>query len=122
MSPTIPPPLPYFQALPWEAAVSVSSAMTREKRESWRRMVRAWLNILEACSVDWTSATDCRSSLGLRRYVLFWLETLKSTEEEGKAVRWYKELILSRATKCDDVAWLRPEARSRCCCSKEMPS
>ena len=67
ISPTIPPPLPYFQALPCEAVVSVSSAMTSEKRESWRRMVRAWLNILQTmwccCWTRVVSATKCRSGL-----------------------------------------------------------
>jgi hypothetical protein len=38
MKPIKPPPLPYFQALPWVVALSVSSAITKEKKESCRSM------------------------------------------------------------------------------------
>ena len=42
MKPIIPPPLPYFQALPWTVAMSVSSAIAKERRESWRSMLNVF--------------------------------------------------------------------------------
>lgn len=46
MKPIIPPPLPYFQALPW-VVVSMGAARAREKRANWRRRLReVWKNMI----------------------------------------------------------------------------
>jgi len=67
MNPTIPPPLPYFKALPWPLAASVSSAMAKEARErknSCKSMMRRFWNILftslQACWNGRGSEVTCK--------------------------------------------------------------
>lgn len=61
IKPTIPPPEPYFQALPWTVVVETSSAIARVKRANCRNKAKAAciiavtvisLGIQEECSVD----------------------------------------------------------------------
>jgi len=46
MKPTTPPPVPNFQALPWELVLTVSEAIAMEKRQAWSTRLRERLNIV----------------------------------------------------------------------------